>query len=78
MPVVFFDHYWRGARFLCHANDGPEGQCGDHGGIWVFGASICGLVLQVLLRILEAGSGFLGAIWGAMLLIWLYRTYIQR
>ncbi|MGJ8582569.1 MAG: GlsB/YeaQ/YmgE family stress response membrane protein [Marinosulfonomonas sp.] len=43
--------------------------------IGVFGALIGGLVLRMLLTITGWASGFVGAVLGAMLLIWLWRTY---
>ncbi|MDT8854534.1 GlsB/YeaQ/YmgE family stress response membrane protein [Paracoccaceae bacterium Fryx2] len=46
--------------------------------IGVFGALIGGLVLRVILTIGGWLTGFVGAVIGAMLLIWLWRTYIAR
>ena len=43
--------------------------------IGIFGALIGGLVLRVLLTITGWAAGFLGAVLGAMLLIWLWQTY---
>ena len=43
--------------------------------IGIFGALIGGLVLRVLLTITGWAAGFVGAVLGAMLLIWLWRTY---
>lgn len=43
--------------------------------IGIFGALIGGLVLRVLLTITGWGAGFVGAVLGAMLLIWLWRQY---
>ena len=43
--------------------------------IGVFGALIGGTILRMLLAISGWAAGFLGAILGAMLLIWLWRTY---
>ena len=43
--------------------------------IGVFGALIGGLVLRVLLTITGWAAGFVGAVLGAMLLIWLWRQY---
>lgn len=46
--------------------------------IGVFGALIGGLVLRFLLTVMGAMAGFVGAVLGAMLLIWLWRTYGPR
>lgn len=43
--------------------------------IGVFGALIGGLVLRVLLTITGWAAGFVGAVLGAMVLIWLWRRY---
>jgi uncharacterized membrane protein YeaQ/YmgE (transglycosylase-associated protein family) len=46
--------------------------------IGVFGALIGGLVLRVLLTVTGWMAGFIGAVLGAMLLIWLWQTYVAR
>lgn len=46
--------------------------------IGIFGALIGGLVLRVLLTITGWMAGFVGAVLGAMLLIWLWQTYGPR
>jgi len=46
--------------------------------IGVLGALIGGLVLSVGLRLVGLGAGFVGAVLGAMLLIWLYRRYFRN
>ena len=46
--------------------------------IGVLGALIGGLVLGALLAIMGMAAGFIGAVLGALLLIWVYRTYIQK
>lgn len=43
--------------------------------IGVFGALVGGLVLRVLLTISGWMAGFVGAVLGAMLLIWLWQKY---
>ncbi len=44
-------------------------------GIGVLGALAGGLVLRILLTITGWMAGFVGAVLGAMALIWLWRTY---
>ena len=46
--------------------------------IGIFGALIGGLILRFLLVITGMLAGFVGAILGAVLLIWIYQTYIAR
>lgn len=43
--------------------------------IGILGALAGGLVLRVLLTVTGWMAGFVGAVLGAMLLIWLWRTY---
>lgn len=44
-------------------------------GIGILGALVGGLVLRILLTITGWMAGFVGAVLGAMALIWLWRTY---
>ena len=46
--------------------------------IGIFGALIGGAVLRVLLTITGWLAGFVGAVLGAMVLIWLWRVYGPR
>lgn len=46
--------------------------------IGIAGALIGGLTLRFLMSILGAAAGFVGAILGALVLIWLYKTYSKR
>ncbi|WP_233155378.1 GlsB/YeaQ/YmgE family stress response membrane protein [Sedimentitalea arenosa] len=43
--------------------------------IGIMGALIGGLVLRLLVSVMGAMSGFVGAVLGAMLLIWLWQRY---
>ncbi|WP_120502090.1 GlsB/YeaQ/YmgE family stress response membrane protein [Roseovarius sp. EL26] len=45
--------------------------------IGMAGALVGGLVLRLLLSTLGALSGLVGAVLGAMLLIWLWKTYMS-
>ncbi len=46
--------------------------------IGIFGALLGGLVLRAVLTVAGWAAGFVGAVLGAMLLIWLWRTYGPR
>ncbi|TCO69953.1 GlsB/YeaQ/YmgE family stress response membrane protein [Rhodovulum euryhalinum] len=46
--------------------------------IGIFGALIGGLVLRVLMALTGFAAGFVGAVLGAMLLIWLYQTFLRH
>jgi uncharacterized membrane protein YeaQ/YmgE (transglycosylase-associated protein family) len=45
--------------------------------IGVFGALIGGVVLRGLIMLTGWAAGFIGALLGAMLLIWLWKTYVK-
>lgn len=45
--------------------------------IGVFGALIGGLVIRGLAMLVGWGAGFVGAVLGALVLIWIYKTYLQ-
>jgi len=45
--------------------------------IGVLGALVGGLLLRFLLMLTGIAAGFVGAVLGAMALIWVYRTYIK-
>lgn len=46
--------------------------------IGIAGALVGGLILRGLLTVMGWMSGFVGAVLGAMLLIWLWRTYVRK
>lgn len=45
--------------------------------IGIFGALAGGLLLRFLIAALGAAAGFVGAVLGALALIWLWQTYIR-
>lgn len=45
--------------------------------IGIGGALIGGFVLRALLTVMGWAAGFVGAILGALLLIWLWQTYVK-
>ncbi|MGV6805354.1 MAG: GlsB/YeaQ/YmgE family stress response membrane protein [Ruegeria sp.] len=46
--------------------------------IGIAGAVVGGLVLRTLLAVMGWMSGFVGAVLGALLLIWVWQTYFRR
>jgi uncharacterized membrane protein YeaQ/YmgE (transglycosylase-associated protein family) len=46
--------------------------------IGVGGALIGGVVIRILLEVTGWLAGFMGAVLGALLLIWLWKTYVTR
>ncbi|MDX1780844.1 MAG: GlsB/YeaQ/YmgE family stress response membrane protein [Thalassovita sp.] len=47
-------------------------------GIGIAGALIGGLVLRALLAMMGMAAGLVGAVLGAMLLIWAWQTYVKK
>jgi len=46
--------------------------------IGIGGALIGGLLLNTLLAVMGAMSGFIGAVIGSLALIWIWKTYIKK
>lgn len=46
--------------------------------IGIVGALIGGLVLRALLTMMGALAGFVGAVLGALVVIWVWQTYLKR
>ncbi|MDX5357207.1 MAG: GlsB/YeaQ/YmgE family stress response membrane protein [Rhodobacterales bacterium] len=46
--------------------------------IGIFGALVGGLILRALVTMASWAAGFVGAVMGAMLLIWLWRRWAGR
>ncbi|SDX57963.1 Transglycosylase associated protein [Ruegeria halocynthiae] len=46
--------------------------------IGIVGALVGGLILRTLLAVMGWLSGFVGAVLGALLVIWIWQTYFRR
>lgn len=46
--------------------------------IGIVGALVGGLILRTLLAVMGWLSGFVGAVLGALLVIWVWQTYVRR
>jgi uncharacterized membrane protein YeaQ/YmgE (transglycosylase-associated protein family) len=46
--------------------------------IGIVGALVGGLVLRALVTMMGALAGFVGAVLGALVVIWLWQTYLKR
>ncbi len=46
--------------------------------IGIVGALVGGLILRTLVTVMGWLSGFIGAVLGALLVIWLWKTYLKR
>ena len=46
--------------------------------VGILGGLVGGSILRFLLSMLGVTAGFVGAVFGAVLLIWLYKTYIAK
>ncbi len=63
------------AGFLATRLMGVEADIPTTMFIGIVGALVGGLILRALLAMMGALSGFVGAVLGAMLLIWLWQKY---
>ncbi|MFN3644336.1 MAG: GlsB/YeaQ/YmgE family stress response membrane protein [Gemmobacter sp.] len=78
MPIVLLIVIGAAAGFLATRLMKVDADVPTTIAIGVFGALVGGLVLRVLLTVTGWLAGFVGAVLGAMLLIWLWRTYVLR
>lgn len=78
MPLVFLIIIGAAAGFLATQMMDLKTNVVTTVSIGIFGALIGGLILRFILMLTGIAFGFVGAVLGAMLLIWLYRTYIQK
>ncbi len=78
MNVILLIIIGAGAGFLATRMMKIEAGIVPSVGIGIAGALVGGLVLQVLLRVMGALAGFVGAILGALVLIWIWQTYFQK
>ena len=75
MPIILLIIIGAAAGFIATRIMRVEASMVTTIAIGIFGALIGGLVLRFLLTVAGAMAGFVGAVLGAILLIWLWRTY---
>ncbi|MBK5934539.1 transglycosylase associated protein [Rhodovulum imhoffii] len=78
MGIVFLIIVGAGAGFIATRLMNVEADVLATVSIGVLGALIGGFVLRLLLALTGFAAGFVGAVLGAMVLIWLYQTYLQN
>ncbi|ANB33063.1 GlsB/YeaQ/YmgE family stress response membrane protein [Rhodovulum sulfidophilum] len=78
MGIVFLLIVGAAAGFLATRIMRVEADILTTVALGVFGALIGGLLIRILLTITGALAGLVGAVLGAMALIWAYQTYIGR
>lgn len=78
MPIVVLIVVGAAAGFLATRLMRIEADIPTTMFIGIAGALIGGLVLRMLLTVMGALSGFVGAVLGALLLIWLWQKYWPR
>ncbi len=77
MPVVWLVIIGAAAGFLATRLMKMEAGVLPTIAIGIGGALIGGLVLRFLLTVTGLLAGLIGAVLGAMLLIWVYQTYLR-
>ncbi len=78
MEIVFLILVGAAAGFIATRLMNVEVSIPTTVAIGVLGALIGGLVLRFLLLLTGLLAGFIGAVLGAVLLIWLWRSHVQR
>lgn len=78
MPIIFLIIVGAAAGFLATRVMHVKTDVVTTVSIGIFGALIGGLLLRFILMLTGVAFGFVGAVLGAMALIWVYRTYIQK
>lgn len=78
MPVVWLIVIGAAAGFLASRFMNVRLGVVETVAIGMAGALIGGLVLHFLIAMTGALAGLVGAVLGAMLLIWLWQTYMRR
>lgn len=78
MSVVFLIIIGVAAGFLATRIMGIESDIITTIAIGIAGALIGGFVLRALLTVMGMIAGLVGAVLGALVLIWLWQTYIKR
>lgn len=78
MPVVLLLIMGAAAGFLATRMMRLQTDVPTTVAIGVGGALLGGLVLRLLAELVGWASGFVGAFLGALVLIWIWRTYIRR
>ncbi|OIQ38820.1 MAG: hypothetical protein BM560_18095 [Roseobacter sp. MedPE-SWde] len=78
MSVVFLIIIGIAAGFVATRIMGIESDIITTMAIGIAGALIGGFVLRALLTVMGMVAGLVGAVLGALALIWLWQTYIKR
>lgn len=78
MPILMLVIVGAAAGFLATRLMRLEADVPTTIAIGVFGALIGGLILRALITMAGWAAGFVGAVLGAMLLIWLWRMWSAR
>ncbi|MES2145461.1 MAG: GlsB/YeaQ/YmgE family stress response membrane protein [Pseudomonadota bacterium] len=78
MPVIAFIIIGLAAGFVATRLMKIDADLPTTVAIGVFGALIGGFVLRSLIVLTSWAAGFAGAVLGALLLIWAWKTYLSR
>ncbi len=78
MPIVVLIIIGAAAGFLATRLMRIEADIPTTMLIGIVGALVGGLILRTLLAVMGWLSGFVGAVLGALLVIWIWQTYVRR
>lgn len=78
MPIVVLIIIGAAAGFLATRLMRIEADIPTTMLIGIIGALVGGLILRTLATMMGWMSGFIGAVLGALLVIWIWKTYLRR
>ena len=78
MPILMLVIVGAAAGFLATRLMRIEADVPTTVAVGIFGALVGGLILRALITMASWAAGFVGAVMGAMLLIWIWRKWAGR
>lgn len=78
MSILFLTIFGIAAGFIATRLMGIEADMPTTIAIGVLGALIGGLLLRGIVALFGMAAGFVGAVLGALAVLWIYKTYLQK
>lgn len=78
MSILFLIIFGIAAGFIATRLMGVEADVVTTIAIGVLGALVGGLLLRGIMALFGMAAGFVGAVLGALAVLWIYKTYLQK
>ncbi|WP_424944453.1 GlsB/YeaQ/YmgE family stress response membrane protein [Aliiroseovarius crassostreae] len=78
MSILFLIIFGIAAGFIATRLMGIEADVPTTIAIGVLGALVGGLLLRGLMALFGMAAGFVGAVLGALAVLWIYKTYLKK